>query len=85
MDVSETLSIQTDVPCLLMLEQTEDGITLSVSDPTQLRKQVQVRLTGHFGSPNAASLRDQDTTVVNVELPADDFAGQTVQIRLDPV
>jgi len=84
LDVSETLSIQTDVPCLLILEQTEDGITLSVSDPTQLQKQVHVRLTGPYSSSNAAYLPDQDTTIVTIELPTDDFAGQTVQFRLDP-
>jgi cytochrome c biogenesis protein CcmG/thiol:disulfide interchange protein DsbE len=82
---SETLAIQTAVPCLLLLEQTGDGITLSVSDPTQLRQQVQIRLTGHYTGTNAAYLFDQDTTVVTVELPTDDFAGQTVQIRLDKV
>jgi chondroitin AC lyase len=82
LDITETLSVQTDVPCLLLLEQTEYGITLSVSDPTQLRQQVQVRLTGHYAGPNAGYLTDQDTTVVTVELPTGDFAGQTVQTDL---
>jgi chondroitin AC lyase len=85
LEVTETLSIQTDIPCPLVLKQTEKGITLSVSDPTQMRQQVQVRLTGHYAGPNTAYLADQDTTVVTIELLTDNYAGQTVQVRLDKV
>jgi chondroitin AC lyase len=80
--VDETRALEADIPCLLVLQEVDDGLMLSVSDPTQVRPQVHIRLTGHLAGSNCTYLPDQDSTAVRIELPSGGFAGQTVQVRL---
>jgi chondroitin AC lyase len=74
--------VGTDTPCLLMLRETEQGILLSVADPTQTQEQVQIQLTGAYTAPGSTYDPAQGITLITVQLPAGDFAGQTVQVRL---
>ena len=72
--------VQVDAPCLVMVRKTGDGLALSVSEPTQTLSRIQVTLGGRFAGTGAAIQGDK--TVVAVDLPREEWAGQTVQVGL---
>ena len=85
-------AIETDAPCLLMLRCHEDGVTLSVADPTQARRRIQIQIAGQYAGPDCTYDPDREVSVIAVDLPAygapadapsaGDWAGQSVQIDL---
>ena len=77
-------SIRVDRPCMVMLRSNGDLVHFSIADPTQALQQVQVRLEGRYaggGSYTGA----ENSTVMTVDLPRDEFAGKSVQVVLRPV
>lgn len=85
LDIDATPSIESDTPCTLMLRQTENGVRLSVADPTQTQQQVQIRLSGQYSGAGCTYDPATQITTVAIQLPAEAFAGQTVQNELRAV
>jgi chondroitin AC lyase len=84
LELDKSLTIEADIPCLLMLRQTAEGLDLSIADPTQTRRQARIRLTGQYtcrGCTDDTSGGDGET-VLTVDLPSGEFAGQSVQQSL---
>ena len=65
-------------PCVLMLRNTEGGLRLAVSDPTQKLNQLTVTLSGKLGGEGCTWNPETGHTQVLIELPADGFAGSSV-------
>ncbi|MBN1642066.1 MAG: hypothetical protein JXA09_12595 [Anaerolineae bacterium] len=78
----DALSIEAEAPCALILRRQADAATLSIADPTQLLRRVQVRLSGRYAGPGCAYDRARESTLVTVDLPADAYAGRTIEVRL---
>jgi len=55
-------------------------LVLSVADPTQKLNQIQFKLDGLFEGDGAVV--DGTSTVVTIDLPQDEWAGKTVQVKL---
>lgn len=62
--------IEVDAPCLVMLEDTPNGASLYVADPTHQRKTINVKLSG------------KHVADLTVELPQGGLAGRSVTIAL---
>lgn len=72
--------ITSEQPCVLMLKSQENGIQLSVADPTQKLSELNLVLNGNYSGKNT---KVQDgKTVVNIQLPQNEFAGQSVTLKL---
>jgi hypothetical protein len=83
-------AIETDAPCLLTLWRHQGGVTLSVADPTQARRRIQIQITGEYAGPGCTYDPDLGVSLIAVDLPADapsagDRTGQAVQIDLRAV
>ncbi|WP_163324107.1 polysaccharide lyase 8 family protein [Draconibacterium mangrovi] len=75
--------IEVDQPCLLMLKNESDKITLSISDPTQKLSEINLVLNGEF---KGETTTPQDgKTKVKVVLPQNEFAGKTETITLQKI
>jgi len=71
-----------DEPSLVMLDETEPLPRLRLCDPTQKRKALRVRLSGHFKANGAAYDATAKQTEIVVPLPEGRFAGQMVTVDL---
>jgi hypothetical protein len=65
-----------------MLDETWVFPNLYVCDPTEKRKVLRVRLSGHFEANGATYNTTAEQTEVVVALPEGGFAGQTVEVNL---
>jgi len=76
--------IETDQPCVVMLKKVADGLSVSVSDPTQKLSQVHLTLKGNFHSGQSAAnlTNDNGNSVLTVSLPKGNEAGKTVSVDL---
>ncbi|WP_394749688.1 polysaccharide lyase 8 family protein [Spongiimicrobium salis] len=70
-------------PCLLMIQQVDNGIQLSISDPTQKLQKTEVRLSGKFLSDQYDYDQKNNMTEIPIEFPNGAFAGQSI-VRLLP-
>lgn len=76
----DTMDVAVDAPCLVMIQKDGEGVSLSVSDPTQKLDQIQITLRGVFEGKGAVVAGT--STVVTVDLPQDEWAGKTVDVSL---
>jgi chondroitin AC lyase len=74
------LDVEVNMPCLVMVQKEGRGLVLSVADPTQKLNQIQFKLDGLFEGDGAVV--DGTSTVVTIDLPQDEWAGKTVQVKL---
>jgi chondroitin AC lyase len=72
--------VEVDKPCLVMLKKQEDGLQVSLADPTQLLDEINIWLNGHFSGENA--FVESGKTRVKVILPKGEQAGKTVTLKL---
>lgn len=79
-EVLDGLDVEVNEPCLLMLKQEGNKWVLSVADPTQKLDQVQIKLGGAFQGEGVVG--DGVSTVVIVNLPQNEWAGQSVRVLL---
>lgn len=79
---SEDLSIEVDVPSLVMLDKNPDGTLLHVADPTHTQESVTIRLSGRYTAPQSHYNEATGQTELTVDLPQDGFAGRTVSVKL---
>lgn len=73
--------VEADQPCLVLLKKLTDGVQLSVADPTQLLKEINITLTGEFQGGNARP--ENGKTIIRFTLPEGEMAGKTVTVVLD--
>ena len=72
--------ISVNKPCVILIEKKEDGLILSVSDPTQKQGAINVTIKGVFVGNHAKNSANE--TEITIPLPQDEFAGSTVKIEL---
>lgn len=74
-------SLSVDQPCLLLLQETADGVNLSVSNPENKLLTVNVTLDRALSGPGC-SLTEVRGTCVKIVLPGGEEAGRGVTCRL---
>lgn len=76
--------IETDQPGVLMVRREKDGLSVSVSDPTQKLDQIQLTLKGNYQTahPSVKVTREQNNSMLWIRLPKGDEAGKTVSVVL---
>ncbi|MBW8327353.1 MAG: polysaccharide lyase 8 family protein [Prolixibacteraceae bacterium] len=76
--------IETDQPGVLMVRREKDGLSVSVSDPTQKLDQIQLTLKGNYQTahPSVKVTHEQNNSMLWIRLPKGDEAGKTVAIKL---
>lgn len=72
--------IDVDQPCLVMLKNQENGLQVSVADPTQLITEINLILNGQYSGENCTN--EKGKTVLKVVLPQGGQAGKTVTLKL---
>lgn len=72
--------IEVDQPCLVMLKKRENGIQVSVSDPTQKLDEINLTINGNFTGDFASS--EKGKTKLKIELPKGGEAGKTVILSI---
>ncbi len=72
--------IEVDKPCALMLKKKEDGLALSISDPSYQLDEINFKIKGHYSAANARFKNGQ--TWVNIKLPQGNETGKTVTVVL---
>ncbi len=76
--------IEANQPCVVMLKRGKNGLSVSVSDPTQKLSQIQLTLKGNYQTANQSvqSVTANGSSVLTVNLPNGDEAGKTVSMEL---
>jgi chondroitin AC lyase len=74
--------IEAKQACILMLKKERRKIRISVADPTQKLKELQLTLRGEYHGPYADSANGQ--TRLTIPLPEDESAGSTLTFTLEP-
>jgi chondroitin AC lyase len=72
--------IEVNKPCIVMVKQKPEGLQVSMADPSQLEKEIQITLNGEYEHENA-SVEDQKTKIA-VLLPQGGDAGKTISLHL---
>ena len=78
--VLDGLDVRVDAACLLLLRHRGEEWVVSVSDPTQKLSELHVTLGGSFVGEGVVA--DGASTGVTMNLPQDQWAGQTVSLTL---
>ncbi len=76
--------LEVSSPCIVMLKKEKGLMKISVSEPTQKLGQLQLTLEGRYESVNLSSTvkTEKGKSTVNVTLPKEGDAGNTVSINL---
>ncbi|VAW25173.1 Chondroitinase AC precursor [hydrothermal vent metagenome] len=72
--------IEVNRPCLVMLKKGNDGVEVSIADPTQLLTDIQLSIHGEFQHGDA--LVKNGETKINIALPQNGEAGKSVTVFL---
>ncbi len=72
--------IEVNRPCLVMLKKENDGVEVSIADPTQLLPDIQLSIHGEFQYGNA--LVKNGETKITIALPQNGEAGKSVTVFL---
>lgn len=72
--------IAVDSPCVLMVEKLDDGLKVSVSDPTHTLKKLKIAIEGKYKGENCSF--ENNKTFIEVNLPEEDLAGKTIAFIL---
>ena len=67
-------------PCIIMLRKKPQGLQVSIADPTQLGKEIQITLNGEFIHDNAKI--ENGKTKITIPLPRGGEAGKTITLDL---
>ena len=76
----EDFGIEVNKPCVMMLKKKPEGLQVSIADPTQLEKEIQITLNGKFKHDNAEV--ENGKTKIAVFLPQGEEAGKTITLDL---
>ena len=76
--------IETDQPCVIMVKREGNGLTVSISDPTQKLAKITLILGGKYQTSIAgvAVNHVQNKSEFTINLPSGDEAGKTVSVTL---
>ena len=72
--------IEVNKPCIMMLKNKPEGLQVSIADPTQLEKEIQITFNGEFSHDHARV--ENGKTIVSVTLPQGEEAGKTITLDL---
>ncbi len=72
--------IEVDNPCLVLMKRDGDNLELSVSDPTQQLKELNLLIQGEYKGDSTTI--ENGKTMVKVVLPDGDNKGKTVTVKL---
>ncbi|NQU54999.1 MAG: polysaccharide lyase 8 family protein [Bacteroidetes bacterium] len=75
--------VEVDKSCLLMLKKRNDGLQVSIADPTQKLSEINMILNGEFSGELATS--ENGKTKLKVILPQQGEAGKTVSLELNEI
>ena len=75
--------IEVNKPCIMMLRKKPEGLQVSIADPAQLEKEIQITLTGEFKYDNARV--ENGMTKIAVPLPQGEDAGKTITLDLSKI
>ena len=76
------LLVAVDAPSILMTRSKENGLQLTVADPTQKLKEIQVTLPGRFTGAGCRYNETTRETTATVTLPSGGNAGKSVILEL---
>ncbi|MHA2055531.1 MAG: polysaccharide lyase beta-sandwich domain-containing protein [Candidatus Hodarchaeales archaeon] len=74
----EDFGVEVDKPCVMMLKKKPEGLQVSIADPAQLEKEIQITLNGNFKHDNAKV--ENGKTKMAVFLPQGEEAGKTITL-----
>ena len=76
--------IETDQPCVLMVKREGNGLTVSISDPTQKLAKIRLILDGKYQtSTSGVTVNNvQNKSELTIDLPSGNEAGKTVSLLL---
>ena len=77
-------TIEVDVPCLVMFDETAAPARLHVADPTHRQEAIKVRLSGKYHGSGAQYNAARDQTGLTINLPEDGCAGRSTAVQLRP-
>jgi len=76
--------VETDQPCVLMIKKVNEGLSVSISDPTQKLGQIKLTLNGNYHTADRLSkgIAVQGSSTLAISLPQGAEAGKTVSVVL---
>jgi chondroitin AC lyase len=74
--------IEVDAPCLITLDRTASVAGLHVADPTHMRTEIGLRLSGRYIGQETLYSTAAGLTEMSVALPSGGMAGKTVSLEL---
>lgn len=80
--IDASLSVTVDKMCLLMIQRIGNNIKLSISDPMQKLKTINVQISGKLTGKSAKHDSTTNTTTISVNLPRGPYSGKTVIYHL---
>ena len=80
--INSSLTVTVSIPALLMIRETDTGLEISLSDPTQKLSSAQVTLSGKYSGTGAVWNQATNNTVLTVSFPTSAMAGSSTKILL---
>ena len=81
-----SLKISSSSPCVALLTSAKKKLQLSVSDPTHLQKELELKLSGRIDVDEGGKAeydRKKDLTRILVPLPVKGYAGKSITLNLN--
>jgi hypothetical protein len=81
-NLDQGLFIWTDKPCLLLIQEINNGsrLKISISDPTTKLKNINIRISKKLSGPGSV-YNDDKTSGISVFLPEGDNAGKSITLE----
>jgi len=83
--ISDTTTVSTNSPCLLMLEEKTNSISITASDPTQNLNKIELNISGCFEGEGCTYQENQGNTNIDIYLPAGNESGKSITKVIDRV
>ena len=78
--LEKALIVGADNPCLLLLKDDKNKISITVSDPAQRLEKLVLKISGKI-SGNGVLTGSDGTSTVNIDLPSGDEAGKSLSLE----
>ena len=82
LDIGRQTTVKVDRPCLMMAHQVGHEFRVSVSDPTQKLKEINVEISGRVQGKGSKYDPGRNLSTVPFALPTGDYAGQSISQTL---